>query len=179
VSKQPLILAIAGLLETSPSQTEDIAIYGARITSILSHYDFTFADSLAAAEALADALSIEEEAEQEEQSPPALVDLTAGSLTPFPAPAPHWECVPEHDLRFARGEDHVADNWHHVPAGHITSSVVGSGASTAASELNVPQVLYLLPSPRINILRDTPLMQLTRQNDLSDIPYQGEEEETL
>jgi hypothetical protein len=96
MSKQQLVHAIAGLLETSPSHTDDIAIYGQRITQILSGYDFTLVDSLAAAEALANALSIEDEEEDEEEvgKGPAIVDASADALMVFCAHAYTQNPVP-------------------------------------------------------------------------------------
>jgi hypothetical protein len=169
MSKQPLILAIAGLLETSPSQTEDIAIYGERITSILSHYDFTYATSLAAAEALADALSIEEE-EQEvigvEHPTPAIIDLAEGSLTPFPPS--EWERASDYDLRFARGDDYAADGWRHITTGRITRTVVGSGAPTSENDTNTIHPAYIQNPIPPHILKESPLMALIEQSDLFD-----------
>jgi hypothetical protein len=110
-----------------------------------------------------------------EQTVPPIVDLSEGALTPFPTP--DWERAPEYDLRFERGDDYAADGWRHTPSGRIVRTVVGSGAPTADSEDSIVEALYPPSNPHVNILRDTPLMQLIEQGDLPEAHPLDETEE--
>jgi hypothetical protein len=163
-TKQTLIHAVAALLETAPTQLQDITRYGECITAVLADYDFTPADSLAAATALADSLGIEEEEETGREPCPAIVNLSEGALHPYPHP--EWERASEYDLRFHRGDAYAADGWRHVSTGHIHRTVVGSGAPTLESDLNTIHPAYIQNPAPPTFLRDTSLMTLIEQSDL-------------